>query len=69
MDEKGFLLGILGRSKRIFSKRQYERGGVVSSLQDGSREWITVLACICLDGTPLSPSLIFQSDARALKSA
>ena len=38
MDEKGFLLGILGRSKRIFSKRQYERGGVVSSLQAGSRE-------------------------------
>ena len=69
MDEKGFLLGILGRSKRIFSKRQYERGGVISSLQDGSREWITVLACICLDGTPLSPSLIFQSTAGALQSS
>ncbi|EOA90346.1 uncharacterized protein SETTUDRAFT_167242 [Exserohilum turcica Et28A] len=69
MDEKSFLLRILRRSKRIFSKRQYKRGGVVSSLQDGSREWITVLACICSDGTPLSPSLIFQSDARALKSA
>ncbi|EOA91787.1 uncharacterized protein SETTUDRAFT_162374, partial [Exserohilum turcica Et28A] len=59
MDKKGFLLRIFGRSKRIFSKRQYERGGVVLSLQDGSREWITVLACICSDGTPLSPSLIF----------
>jgi flagellar biosynthesis GTPase FlhF len=69
MDEKGFLLGILGRSKRIFSKRQYKRGGVILSLQDGSREWITVLACICSDGTPLSPSLIFQSTAGALQSA
>jgi hypothetical protein len=69
MDEKGFLLGILGRLKRIFSKRQYERGGVISSLQDGSREWITVLACICSDGTPLSPSLIFQSAAGALQSS
>ena len=69
MDEKGFLLGILGKSKIVFSKRQYERGEVVTSLQDSSREWITVLACICSDGTPLSPSIIFQSAAGTLKSA
>jgi hypothetical protein len=29
-------------------------------LQDGNREWITLLACICADGTKLTPSLIYQ---------
>ncbi|EOA88609.1 uncharacterized protein SETTUDRAFT_168443 [Exserohilum turcica Et28A] len=59
IDKKGFLLRIFRRSEKIFSKRQYKRGGVILSLQDGSREWIIVLACICLDGTPLSLSFIF----------
>ncbi len=69
MDEKGFMLGVLGRSKRVFNKVVYEQKGVTAALQDGSREWITVLACICADGTALSPSLIFQSTSGALKSA
>lgn len=29
--------------------------------QDGSREWITVLATICADGTALSPALIYKA--------
>jgi hypothetical protein len=69
MDEKGFMIGVLGRSKRVFNKAVYERKGVTSALQDGSREWITVLACTCADGTALSPSLIFQSAAGALQSS
>jgi hypothetical protein len=67
MDEKGFLLGVTGRSKRVFDKRQFNQKGVTAAIQDGSREWITVLACVCSDGTALSPSLIFQSDAGALQ--
>ena len=69
MDEKGFMIGVLGRSKRVFDKGIYTRKGVTTAVQDGSREWVTVLACICSDGTALSPSLIFQSDAGALKSS
>ena len=38
MDEKGFLIGITGRSKRVFSKRMWDRKEVTTSLQDGSRE-------------------------------
>jgi hypothetical protein len=59
MDEKGFALGVTGRSKRVFDKRIYDRKGVTAAIQDGSREWITVLACVCSDGTALSLSLIF----------
>jgi hypothetical protein len=50
MDEKGFLMGITGRSKRVFSRQFWEQKRVSAALQDGSREWITVLACVCADG-------------------
>jgi hypothetical protein len=61
MDEKGFMVGNKGRSKRVFSKELYKRKEVRDSLQDGSREWITVLACVGADGSALPPSLIFQA--------
>ena len=38
MDEKGFLTGITGRSKRVFNRAMWERKEVTASLQDGSRE-------------------------------
>ena len=69
MDEKGFMLGVLGRSKRIFDKKLYNKGAVTAAVQDGSREWITVLACISSDGTALSPAIIFQSDSSDLQSS
>jgi hypothetical protein len=37
-DQKGFLLGVVGRSKRIFSKALYEDRKSRSTIQDGSRE-------------------------------
>ncbi|RMZ66343.1 pogo transposable [Pyrenophora seminiperda CCB06] len=60
MDEKGFLIGITSRSKRVFSKQLWERKEVREALQDGSREWITILACICADGTALEPAIIYE---------
>jgi hypothetical protein len=61
MDEKGFLIGILTRLKRVFTKAQAQSGQLIGPSQDGNREWITILACICADGTSLSPSLIYQA--------
>ena len=61
MDEKGFLIGILGKMKRIFSRRFYEEGGMKQMLQDGNREWITTIACICADGTSLPPALVYEA--------
>jgi hypothetical protein len=69
MDEKGFLIGITGRSKRVFSRRMWERKEVRAAIQDGSREWITLLACVCADGSHLPPSLIYQSDSSAIRSS
>jgi hypothetical protein len=61
MDEKGFLIGILSKMKRVFSRHQYESGKMKHMLQDGNREWITTLACICADGSALTPALIYQA--------
>jgi hypothetical protein len=63
MDEKGFLIGVLSKVKRVFSKELYERGKMRSILQDGNREWITTIACICADGTALTPALIYQAQS------
>jgi hypothetical protein len=69
MDEKGFSIEITGRSKRIFSRRMWERKEVRAAIQDGFREWITLLACVCADGSHLPPSLIYQSAASAIQSS
>ena len=59
MDEKGFQLGWVGSTKRIFSRRLYEQKGARQALEDGLTKWITVIACIYLDGIALSLTLIF----------
>jgi hypothetical protein len=69
MDEKGFLIGITSRSKRVFSRRMWDKKEVRASIQDGSREWITLLACVCADGSALPPGLIYQSAGRTLQSS
>jgi hypothetical protein len=69
MDEKGFMLGVVGRSKRIFSRTSYEEGKRRSTIQDGSREWITLLACICADGSSLEPALIYQSTSGSIQDS
>jgi hypothetical protein len=69
MDEKGLMLGISNRSKRVFTRRMWEKGELRSVLRDGSREWVTILATICGDGTTLDPCLIYQSDASTLQSS
>jgi leucyl aminopeptidase (aminopeptidase T) len=61
MDEKGFLLGKTSRTERIFSKQFWEQKKVTAALQDGSTEWITVLAAICADGSWVDPAVIFEA--------
>jgi hypothetical protein len=69
MDEKSFLIGLIGRSKRIFSRRQWEKKEVRASLQDGSREFLTLLAYCCADGSSLPPSLIYAAAHGAIRSS
>jgi hypothetical protein len=69
MDEKGFMIGIVGRTKRVFDKSTYHSKEVRESLSDGTRKWITTVGCICADGTALPPGLIFLSKNSTLQSS
>jgi hypothetical protein len=53
MDEKGFLTGVMGRTLRISSKRMWDKKEVRASIQDGSPEFLAILASICADGSRL----------------
>jgi hypothetical protein len=68
IDEKGILLGSIGKLKRIFSKALWEQEGIQKNIQDRSREWITTVACICADGTAISLVLIFALRNSTLQS-
>ena len=59
IDKKGFMLRVVSCLKRIFSKASYEDGKRRSTIQDGSREWITLLACICANRSYLNSTLIY----------
>jgi len=65
MDEKGFLIGVLQKTKRVWSKSTEIRGAG----QDGNREWITIVATVCMDGSSLPPTVIYQSDSGNLQDA
>ena len=69
MDEKGFAIGVVGRSKRIFSKDAYEKKRVTAALQDGNREWVTVLAAVCADGSALPPGIIYPAAGKVVQAS
>ncbi|KAF2028695.1 hypothetical protein EK21DRAFT_101591 [Setomelanomma holmii] len=54
IDEKGFAIR--------------ESEDVTQFFQDGSREWITVLAGVCADGSTLPPGLIYASKNCSVRS-
>ena len=69
MDKKGFAIGLVARSKRIFSKQLYKMQKNRQSLQDGNREWLTLLASICADGSALPLGLIFTGKDNTIQSS
>jgi hypothetical protein len=58
MDEKGFFVGKTTRTKCVFSKAVWQEKLRTAAMQDGNRKWITVLACVCGDGSSLPPALL-----------
>jgi hypothetical protein len=49
-DEKGFLMGFSRTMKRIMTQEALKSGRIKKSKQDGSREFISILACISAIG-------------------
>jgi len=67
-DEKGFLIGF-GRSlKRIMTQEALRSGRITKSKQDGSREFISILACISAIRRWVPPLLIYKGESGDLMS-
>ena len=69
MDEKGFMIGKLQKTKRIFNLQYYASGKLRGSGEDGNQEWITLLACICADGEHLPPAIIYSATTGNLQTS
>ena len=53
--------------KRIMTLEALESGRITHASQDRSREFISLLACICANGTALPPALIYRGDSKTLQ--
>ncbi|KAJ3510026.1 hypothetical protein NLJ89_g4908 [Agrocybe chaxingu] len=63
MDEKGCQLGIGASVKALIDKKQKD----CQMIEDGNRELITVIECVCADGTAIPPSVVFRGKRRDLE--
>jgi hypothetical protein len=69
MDEKGFMIRVSGRSKRVFDKLLFSQRQFRQLLHDSNREWVTLLATICADRSHLPPGIIFPAAGRAVQAS
>jgi hypothetical protein len=63
IDEKGFLIGRIGKAKRVMTRQEFETKKIRGVKQDGSREWISFLGGATAAGVRLSPAIIFQGES------
>lgn len=63
MDEKGFLIGFSRTKKRIVGIEGLRSKRITGASQDGNREFITLIASICADGSALPPALVYQGES------
>ena len=63
MDEKGFMIGVIGKTKRVFDKVLYKKRQYKQASYDANREWVTVIGAICADGSHLPPAVIYSADS------
>jgi len=56
MDEKGVMMGYIGKVKVIVSK--YDKKAYMT--QPGNREWASLIECISLDGRRTRPWIILK---------
>lgn len=60
MDEKGFAQGLLGTLKVVCDRRQLATEKPLKK-HCGTREWVSIIECICADGEAIAPHLIFAA--------
>jgi len=68
MDEKGFMIGVIGKTKRVFDKVLYKERRYKQASHDANREWVTVIGAICADGSHLPPAVIFSAASEKVQA-
>ena len=68
-DEKGFIMGFARSLKRIMAREALQSGRITKAKQDGSREFISILACISAIGKWIPPLLIYKGESGDLISS
>ncbi len=61
MNEKSFLLELLQKTRRVFSLKHLDSDKLLSADQDNNREWIILIAIICMNMIYILPSIIYQA--------
>lgn len=61
------MIGQATSTKRIMAREAYYSGRIRFASQDGSREFISLLACIGATGTALPPMLIYKGESMTLR--
>ena len=61
IDKKGFVIGLGSVVKRIMAIKVYKSGRVKQAVQDGNREFITLIAYVNALGKAGIPTLLYQS--------
>ena len=54
------MIGITKKQKKIVPLSQLKDSNIPASRIDGSREWVSILGCVCADGSALTPAVIFK---------
>ncbi len=60
MNEKSFLLELLQKTRRVFSLKHLDNDKLLNADQDNNREWIILIAIICMNMTDILSSIIYQ---------
>ena len=53
--------------QRVITNQSLKSGKTTKAIQDGSREFVTVLACCSVGGISIEPTLIYAGKSRDLQ--
>ena len=64
MDEKSFLIGICSKQMHVYFKKQIQHKKLLNASQNGFKEFIFLLICICVNGNIFPPVLIYENKSK-----
>ena len=68
MDEKGFIIEVGITSAWVMTHEELASSKIIEASQDGSREWISLLAIIYMVSVTIPLALIYQGESSNLRS-